>query len=89
MKSRSRGCCKAERVGFEPTVPCRTLVFETGDDSSERVETPQVTESAADVLPAGLPESLETDADLRRLVDRWDTLPDAIRKAICALAEID
>ncbi len=34
-------------------------------------------------------EAPENTPELAALIDRWDALPDAIRKAILALAEID
>jgi uncharacterized protein HemY len=48
------------------------------------------TETANPVLPSGLPESLENDADFARLMDCWPNLPTHLRQAILTLiASVD
>jgi hypothetical protein len=78
----------AERQGFEPWVPLRGLRFSRpvhnrpNDGSAQ-----QLTENHSAVLPACLPENVETDPELARLVERWPTLPEPIRRAIVAMVE--
>ncbi len=61
------------------------LNFKTGEVIPEATNTQQVTETANPVLPSGLPESLENDADFARLMDRWPSLPARVKQTILTL----
>ncbi len=64
-----------------------TPVFKTGVVIPEATESQQVTETVNPVLPSGLPESLENDADFSRLMDRWPSLPSHVKQTILTLIE--
>jgi hypothetical protein len=51
----------------------------------EATSTQQVTETVNPVLPSGLPESLENDADFAHLMDRWPSLPKHVKQTILTL----
>jgi hypothetical protein len=65
------------------------LNFETGEVILEATEPQQVIETANPVLPSGLPESLENDADFTLLIDAWPSLPSHIKQSILKLASAD
>ena len=81
---------QAERGGFEPPVPVKVHRFlETAPVNPQAVIDKQVTELAIPVLPSGLPELVENDADLGRIVTVWPSLPEPVKRAIVALLEIE
>ena len=59
----------------------------TGDAIPQPVTTLPVASLANPVLPSGLSESLNNDANFVRLVDCWPSLPAYIRQTILTLAE--
>jgi len=76
---------KVPEAGLEPARPLRSLDFESNPRNPEPANTQQVTETANPVLPSGLPESLENDADFARLMDRWPSLPARVKQTILTL----
>ena len=64
-----------------------TLGLKPSDESPELALHMGDTETAKPVLPSGLPESLENDADFSRLMDRWPMLPTHVKQTILTLAE--
>ena len=66
-----------------------TPVFETGALNPQASPDKQVTESAIPVLPSGLPELVENDPDLGRIVTVWPSLPEPVKRAILALLEME
>jgi len=79
---------RAERVGFEPTVPCGTPVFETGVDLSQQ-ELQQVDTVIGDVcLQEDLQELAASNESLRQICMRWPMLPKSVRETIQHLVGI-
>ena len=61
------------------------LQTQCGDVASEKAS--DLAAMGPSVLPAGFPDLLEKDADLRRLVECWPTLPEHVRQTIRMLLE--
>jgi len=59
----------------------------SSDETPEMIATQADAESAPSVLPTGLPESIRFCPELRVLIDRWPTLPEAIRAGIVAMVQ--
>ena len=62
-------------------------VLKTDGQNSEATNAQEITHSARSVLPDCLPESLENDPALRRLVEAWPMLPEHVRQTIRMLVE--
>ena len=62
-------------------------VLKTDGQNSEATNAQEITHSARSVLPDCLPESLENDPALKRLVEAWPTLPEHLRATIRMLVE--
>ena len=60
-------------------------VFKFGADSPHASTPQSVTSSGLRVLPSSLPDSLEIDPDLARLIRAWPTLAEPLRLAVLAL----
>ena len=73
-ESNPPGDFSAATLGLKPRDENPQLAIHKGD-----------TETANPVLPSGLPESLENDADFARLMDRWPSLPAHVKQTILTL----
>ena len=79
----------AERQGFEPWVrgiPRRRFskaVTECHNDDTDS----EFTSNELRVLPSSLPNSVETDPDLERVIQAWPTLAEPLRRAVLAMID--
>ena len=77
----------AERGGFEPPVEGipRRRFSKAVTSSRKEHRQEEVTSNGLRVLPSSLPDSVETDPDLVRVIRAWPTLAEPLRRAILAM----
>ena len=84
-----QGAKPASGSGWESNPPGdfsdATLGLKPRDENPQLAIHKGDTETANPVLPSGLPESLENDADFARLMDRWPSLPARVKQTILTL----
>src|SRR5438067_11725782 len=97
MKARRREAAKrcvefweksrAEGEGFEPSNACALPVFKTGAVATQPLDNSGTSANGPADLASCLALLAEKSPDLALLVQRWDSLPEAVRAGIVAMVK--